>query len=151
MTPSMWERGPFMFLSWGTLDRCGRQTSLSIHSPPSASLAVCLLLLAHSSHSLPGIRPQLRCCDSRWQLAQKGWHVIGKCAAPKMSRLIKRFWSVVNCKNEGQHVVGNARTWYERIIKKCTVQCTPLYSICSPLSCTEKSKRYRLSRPDTKW
>lgn len=53
---------------------------------------------ALSSHSLLGIRPQPQCCDGRWQLAQKGWHVIRKCAAPKMSFLIKRFWSVVNCR-----------------------------------------------------
>lgn len=83
--------------------RCTGQTShsLSFSFTLSLSLSGCLspsLSLAHSSHSLLGIRPQPQCCDGRWQLAQKGWHVIGKCAAPKMSFLIKRFWSVVNCR-----------------------------------------------------
>lgn len=81
--------------------RCISQTYLSL----PVSLAVCLspsLLLALSSRSLLGIRPQLQCCDGRWQLAQKGWHIIGKCAAPKMSFLIKRFWSVVNYRMLGK-------------------------------------------------
>lgn len=79
----------------------------------SLSLSGCLspLTLAHSSHSLLGIRPQPQRCDGRWQLAQKGWHVTGKCAAPKMSFLIKRFWSVVNC----------------RMLKKWETVCDPTY------------------------
>ncbi len=85
---------------------CSGQTclSLSLSHTHTHTHTLCLFLspclslsLALDSHSLLGIRPQPQCCDGRWQLAQKGWHVIGKCAAPKMSFLIKRFWSVVNC------------------------------------------------------
>lgn len=94
---------------------------LSLWLPTSISLA-------HSSHSLQGIRHQPRCCDGRWQLAQKGWHVTGKCAAPKMSFLIKRFWSVVNCrmfrKNERQHVVWKKIIWNDNERKKCALYCS---------------------------
>lgn len=74
-------------------DALDKLVPVSPSVPPSLSLSGCLspLSLARSSHSLLGIRPQPQCCDGRWQLAQKGWHVIGKCAAPKMSFLIKRF------------------------------------------------------------
>jgi len=72
--------------------RCTGQTC------PKLSLSLSFLFLARSSHSLLEIRPQPQCCDGRWQLVYKGLHVIRKCVAPKMSFLIKRFWSVLNCR-----------------------------------------------------
>ena len=96
---SIREPDPSMFVSRGPLiQMCQTNFTLSFPCTHSLSLAPSLVFLSVSFPlagsqltQLAGIRPQPQCCDGRWQLAQKGWHVIGKCAAPKMSFLIKRF------------------------------------------------------------
>lgn len=98
---------------------------------PKLSLPLSLATLARGSHSLPGIRSQPQCCDDRWQLAQKGWHVIGKCAAPKMSFLIKRFWSAVNCRKLGGGELACGLKYKGSIWKSNVVLCSARSSLCS--------------------
>lgn len=132
--------------------RCTGNFSLS---SLSLFLSGCLspsLLLAHSSHSLLGIRPQPQCCDGRWQLAQKGWHVIGKCAAPKMSFLIKRFWSVVNCRMLEKWETACGLKYNDMIWKDNR----NIYTVYSSLQymfyfIQKNPERYICSKPHTEW
>lgn len=110
---------------------------------PKLSLPLSLATLALGSHSLPGIRSQPQCCDDRWQLAQKGWHVIGKCAAAKMSFLIKRFWSAVNCRKLGGGELACGLKYKGSIWKSDVVLCSARSSLCNEERKLSRTKSVR--------